>query len=449
MTQSVTSTNCKGTALAISNLKANTLYTFVLEIESVDVLETTQKRYSIAQFTTDPFNYAISGLTVTELTPESFTVTFNRPAEAKNVQLILGSDRKTKTYDGLPGDVLSDLASLFGHVQQIQYLSSGETSTEFVGLDPGTEYTLIAVVCDPDDVVNRMIAETSVGILVKTPPLQEETKATTTATTTTTTTTTTTVTTKPTTSTATTKATTSTSTTTTTVTTKPTDSTTTTTTVTTKPTESTTTTTTATTKPTETTSTAVTTTTIHTDPTTIPTETTVETQETTTSATEETATEAELTLSKTELTLHPGEQYKIEANLTGLSYDSSEHQVAVVSTNGTIFAVAPGTAIITVSDGNDRTAQITLTVEDEATDFLLGDVNDDGIINASDAAKILVAAAQIDAGYASGLTPQKELAANVNGDANINASDAAVVLIYAAAVGAGQTDAKLTDFVKH
>ncbi|MCR4646076.1 MAG: leucine-rich repeat protein [Oscillospiraceae bacterium] len=78
---------------------------------------------------------------------------------------------------------------------------------------------------------------------------------------------------------------------------------------------------------------------------------------------------------------------------------------------------------------------------------LLGDVNEDGIVNASDAALILIAAASIGAGEDSGLTESQMAAANVNGDSAINASDAAVVLIYAAAVGAGNTDANILDYV--
>lgn len=78
--------------------------------------------------------------------------------------------------------------------------------------------------------------------------------------------------------------------------------------------------------------------------------------------------------------------------------------------------------------------------------FLLGDLNGDTIVNASDAAQILIAAAVIGAGQDSGLTEAQKNAADVNHDSSINASDAAVILIYAAAIGAGQ-DVKLTDFV--
>ena len=123
-------------------------------------------------------------------------------------------------------------------------------------------------------------------------------------------------------------------------------------------------------------------------------------------------------------------------------------KVAIVSPDGTITALTNGTTIITVFDEAFHAVQLKLTVEDAPEAYLLGDVNEDSIVNASDAAKILIAAAQIGAGNPSGLTAKQELAANVNSDDRINASDAAVVLIYAAAVGAGHTDAKITDYVK-
>lgn len=76
----------------------------------------------------------------------------------------------------------------------------------------------------------------------------------------------------------------------------------------------------------------------------------------------------------------------------------------------------------------------------------LGDVNNDGSINAKDANAILIAAAKIGTGKASGLTAELEIAADVNGDGTINAKDANIVLRYAAAVGTGVT-AKITDYI--
>ena len=78
----------------------------------------------------------------------------------------------------------------------------------------------------------------------------------------------------------------------------------------------------------------------------------------------------------------------------------------------------------------------------------LGNVNGDAVINASDAAVVLIAAAALGAGNDAGLTEVQKQAADVNKDSSINASDAAIVLIYSAAVGAGKTDAKITDYVK-
>ncbi|MCR4644158.1 MAG: endonuclease [Oscillospiraceae bacterium] len=77
----------------------------------------------------------------------------------------------------------------------------------------------------------------------------------------------------------------------------------------------------------------------------------------------------------------------------------------------------------------------------------LGDLNEDGIVNASDAALILIAAASIGAEGSSGLNAAQEQAADVNGDGIINASDAAIVLIYAAAAGAGQ-HVSLSDYIR-
>ncbi|MBP0972879.1 MAG: leucine-rich repeat protein [Oscillospiraceae bacterium] len=84
----------------------------------------------------------------------------------------------------------------------------------------------------------------------------------------------------------------------------------------------------------------------------------------------------------------------------------------------------------------------------EPTEQPLGDLDGDTTVNASDAAKVLIAAAAMGAGEASGLTEAQIKAADVNGDKTVNASDAAIILIYAAAVGAGNEDAKITDFVK-
>lgn len=90
---------------------------------------------------------------------------------------------------------------------------------------------------------------------------------------------------------------------------------------------------------------------------------------------------------------------------------------------------------------------VTLTGDVPPASYTLGDVSNDGAVNASDAAQILIAAANLGGGGASGLTEAQEKAAEINGDGSINASDAAIILQYAAAVGGG-SDAKLEDFIR-
>ena len=77
-----------------------------------------------------------------------------------------------------------------------------------------------------------------------------------------------------------------------------------------------------------------------------------------------------------------------------------------------------------------------------------GNLTGDSVINASDAAKILIGASNYGAKGQTGLTGAQEDAGDVNGDHKINASDAAIVLIYSAAVGAGKSGARLQDYIR-
>ena len=77
----------------------------------------------------------------------------------------------------------------------------------------------------------------------------------------------------------------------------------------------------------------------------------------------------------------------------------------------------------------------------------LGDVNNDGEINAIDAALTLMASANVAVGNASDLTTAQETVADVNQDSFFNASDASIILCYAAAAGAGEANS-FTDFLE-
>ncbi len=124
--------------------------------------------------------------------------------------------------------------------------------------------------------------------------------------------------------------------------------------------------------------------------------------------------------------------------------------------SGDTTAKEVGAYTLTITGTGDYTGELTLSYwmycehsytdgicticgGEEPVSYLLGDLDEDGQVNAVDAAMILVAAASVGSGGESGLTETQELAADVNGDGECNAVDAAEVLRYAAAVGSGYT----------
>ncbi len=117
--------------------------------------------------------------------------------------------------------------------------------------------------------------------------------------------------------------------------------------------------------------------------------------------------------------------------------------IPVTDTMNAQFEVSSsGDGILTQTD-NLTTVTYKATIMGKVT---LGDLNSDTKVNASDAAMVLIAAANIGAGADSGLTPEQTTAADVNDDTYVNASDAAIILQYAAEYGAGYTGT-LEDFL--
>lgn len=91
---------------------------------------------------------------------------------------------------------------------------------------------------------------------------------------------------------------------------------------------------------------------------------------------------------------------------------------------------------------------ITLTLDDPPP-VLLGDVNKDGKVNATDAAMILQYAATIAGGGDPGWDQEQITAGDVNRDGAVNATDAALVLQIAAAQGAGHMPETVYDIYIH
>ena len=102
-----------------------------------------------------------------------------------------------------------------------------------------------------------------------------------------------------------------------------------------------------------------------------------------------------------------------------------------------------------VQDVTGTTANIKVTYigtgEGEVAEDVLGDVNYDGTVNASDAAQVLISAAKVGAGGYASVT---NAVGDVNADEIVNASDAAIILQYSAAVGASTFEGTLTEYLE-
>ncbi|MCR4646728.1 MAG: serine hydrolase [Oscillospiraceae bacterium] len=82
-----------------------------------------------------------------------------------------------------------------------------------------------------------------------------------------------------------------------------------------------------------------------------------------------------------------------------------------------------------------------LMADYNATPPLPGDIDYSTTVNASDAARVLIASAALGAGGTLGLSSRQQRAGDVNADGDVNASDAALILQYAALSGTGSETA--------
>lgn len=140
-----------------------------------------------------------------------------------------------------------------------------------------------------------------------------------------------------------------------------------------------------------------------------------------------------LTLNLASLTLEVGDKEALivtikpdDASNSELSWSSSNRSVVRVDANGMVTAVAGGKATITVKtiDGS-QSASCLVTVNAADGVFLLGDVNEDGIINVQDVALVMQHVLLITT-----LNDQALAAADVNGDGEVNIIDVALLMQY-------------------
>jgi len=101
--------------------------------------------------------------------------------------------------------------------------------------------------------------------------------------------------------------------------------------------------------------------------------------------------------------------------------------------------------------GNRLTADFTITAQriGDSSEILytLGDTDHSGIVDATDAARILVAAAELGVGATCSLNADQQTAGDVNKDQQLDASDASIILIYASETGAGTFSGSLEEYL--
>ncbi|MDE6775860.1 MAG: hypothetical protein K2J37_06175 [Ruminococcus sp.] len=85
------------------------------------------------------------------------------------------------------------------------------------------------------------------------------------------------------------------------------------------------------------------------------------------------------------------------------------------------------------------TAPITTAASQPVDEYTLGDIDNDGKIDASDASAVLVAYSRLSTGLTSGLDNHQSLAADVNFDKKIDSTDASKILSYYAVSSTGGT----------
>lgn len=156
----------------------------------------------------------------------------------------------------------------------------------------------------------------------------------------------------------------------------------------------------------------------------------------------------EVEFSKSSAKIKIGEQYQVEVTITPadaynkkLNWHSSNESVATVDENGVITGISAGKASISCSSEDNPLAndKITITVNDEVyvsptpsptpsvDTVMMGDVNADGYVDASDALLVLKHSAKLQI-----LDEEQQVRANVVAGDAIDAGDALEILKYAA-----------------
>ena len=151
----------------------------------------------------------------------------------------------------------------------------------------------------------------------------------------------------------------------------------------------------------------------------------------TTVTTTSTITNPPLITGDTSITISDAEPYKIPlAQNEGVTFVSNNTDVAIVSADGVVTPVGEGEVVIFIIDKNNNVIRLKIAVRHKENAYMLGDVNNDGKINAVDASEVLTYYAMISTNQNGDFNEAQKLAADVNYDGKINAVDASCILSY-------------------
>ena len=125
-----------------------------------------------------------------------------------------------------------------------------------------------------------------------------------------------------------------------------------------------------------------------------------------------------------------GDKYTIKTGVKGITFSSSDKNVAAVDKNGVISSASAGNASITAKTSDGKEYMISVTVRPPVSLYTLGDVNEDGMIDAKDASLVLVEYSKASTGGNGEFTQAQKKASDVNSDGMTDAKDASLILSY-------------------
>ena len=132
------------------------------------------------------------------------------------------------------------------------------------------------------------------------------------------------------------------------------------------------------------------------------------------------------------------------AKLYAFNHDYKFEELPDISETTTTSTTSTTTSISTTT----TTSTTTVTGQNQQK-YPLGDINNDGQVNAVDASSILAYYAKVSTNKDGGFNEAQKLAADVDNDGQVNAVDASNILAYYAYVSTTKEDAKsLVEFLK-